>query len=371
MSTSELVFIITATLSWVTFFWVLYRARSVNRRTLKTWGFIAFFGASVTVQIEPIYLGLTQVTGINNLAWLLSYCFGAIATYLTINALHYNLNIEAKPTTMRWLLYVTLASLLLTFPFIAQLPTKTNHAMPATVAEMVFMIALYAFGLCACFSIARTFFGLQKRDTALASRLRWFVIVLAGSFGGLCFAGLIIYNTIVFTFPELGSDPWVQFILKTSQIAFVSSSVWVFFFLPSRVFSLLVLPCDIVDKLLTLRELTYVQDKVTAICPPVSNISLDHGWRGNLANLDFQLYRAVIVILDGKKALSDYFSGNEPIVVADRQLGMSRTSTQIIGDRDMAWQLYQLLNAIPESADFRALVNTYRLTGRQLRRGQL
>ena len=370
MATSDLVFIITGLLSWVTFFWVLYRARSINRRTLKTWGFIAFFGASVTVQIEPIYLGLSQLTGINNLAWLFSYCFGAIATYFTINALHYNLDIKAKPTTMRWLLFATLTILIVTFPYIAQLPTKTDHAMPTTVAEMVFMIALYAFGLCACLSIACTFFGLQQQDSVLASRLRWFVIVLAGSFGGLCFAGLIIYNTIIFTFPELGSVPLVQSILKLSQIAFVSSSVWIFFFLPFRIFSWLAYPWDILDKLLALRELTIVQDKVSAFCPPVTNISMDPGWRGKLANIDFQLYRAIIVILDGKKALGDYFSSDEPQAISNVQLGMSRTSAQMIGDREMAWRLHQLLNAIPESADFRALVKTYRLTGRQLRRGQ-
>ncbi|MCB9444051.1 MAG: hypothetical protein H6669_07425 [Ardenticatenaceae bacterium] len=369
MAVSQVIYKIAAVLSWGTFLWIIYRARETNETTLQTWGFVAFFGGAVTVQIEPIYTTTGRIFGVNNLAWLLSYCLGAAATYLTINALHGGLKIKEEPVIMRRILYGTLLVLLLIFPAIARLPNTPDHTNPTTVAEIVFMLVLYLYGASACLSIAHTFFKLQQQDSILYSRLRWMIIVAAGIFGSGFFIARIPYVIIVFLHPALALHPAVAAIQLLSRISFFSCLVWVFFFLPTPVFQRLARPVETADKLLALRELNVVQKRVAALCPPVAPVILNQSWRERLQNLDFHLFRAVIAILDGKKVLADHFANGNEAMVPSPIPGTASRSAQLTRHNEQARRLYQTLDTVPDNTGYRDLVSAYRQVGRLYRKG--
>ncbi len=369
MDVSQVIYKIGAVLSWGTFLWIIYRARTTSETTLQTWGFVAFFGGAVTVQIEPVYTAISRIFGVNNLAWLMSYCLGAVATYLTISALHGGLKIKEEPVIIRRILHVTLLALLLIFPAIARMPNKPDHTNPTTVAEILFMLALYVYGGCACLSISRTFFKLQRQDSVLHCRLRWLVIVATAFSGSMFFIGRVPYVIIVFLHPDLALHPAVAGIQQLSRAAFFSCLGWVFFFLPTPVFQKLARPIEAADKLLALRELTAVQERVAALCPPVAPVILNQSWRERLQNLDFHLFRAVITILDGKKVLADHFANEAGAVALSQIPGIARRSTQLTWNDDQARRLHQTLSAVPDNASYRDLVAAYRRVGRLYRKG--
>lgn len=369
MDVTQVIYKIAAVLSWGTFLWVIYRARETNETTLQTWGFVAFFGGAVTAQIEPIYMAIGHIFGVNNLAWLMSYCLGATSTYLIINALHSGLKIKEEPIIIRRILYGTLLVLLLVFPAIAHLPNTSDHTTPTTTAEIVFMLALYLYGGYTCLSISHTFFKLQQQDSVLYCRLRWLIIVAAGFFGSVFFTTRILYITIVFLQPALAFHPVVAGIQLLSRIALFSCLEWVFFFLPTPVFQRLARPVETADKLLALQELNAVQKRVTALCSPVAPVILNQSWQEKLQNLDFHLFRAVIVILDGKKVLADYFADEAETVALSNISGTACRSTQLTWDNMRARRLYQILSTVPDNTGYHDLVAAYRQVGRLYRKG--
>jgi hypothetical protein len=368
MDTSQTIYTTAAILSWTTLLWILYRTRTMNETILQTWGFVAAFGGATTVQIEPVYVTISRAFAINNLAWLLSYCLGATAVYLTITALHRGLKIRQNLLIMRRILYGTLLALLLIFPSIARLPNIINHTNPTTGAEIMFMLVLYLYGGLACLAIAHTFFKLQENDAVLHSRLRWLVIVITSVCASLFFFGRIPYIMIVFIQPALISHPVVAAIQYLNDITFFTCLGWVLFFLPTQVFLALAIPIETADKLLALRDLNAVQKRVAALCAPVAPVILNRSWREWLRNLDFHLYRAIITVLDGKKVLADYFADITGEADASEEYSLALASRQPTWNNTQAWHLYQALRTVPDDTSYEQMVTAYRQIGRLYRK---
>jgi hypothetical protein len=350
LSTNAIIMIISATLAWIATFWSISQApQKTNKTAANIWGFTASFAIAATMQIDFVFVAVTRFFGITNLAWLVSYMAGAFSLYMMVHVMHERMKLQSRAFSARYALIGTWLLLLIIFPAVAKGTDVVGRQYPVTLPEFAFMQVLYAYTTFMCFYVFNAFYRLQHEDVAMPVRLRWILIASSTFLGGVFFGSRsVIYNPIAFVFPSLAENSAILIAFNSVlRVVFVLSVVsWSLFFLPKGIMQKIARFIIFIDKLLMLRDLNELQDRIVSVYPSTTiatTTEVSHSWWLRVQNLDFYLYRSIIAILDSKKKL---------------QANMD----------EQAQKLFEALNSVHDEAEFQALLTAYRTIGKQYRK---
>lgn len=336
----QLVYYVSFMASLAVFVWLIRKTRL--RATSKAIAFAALFALTVFVRFENVYNTVTDITNVNNLAWFISYTSAVIAMYLVISGGYTSINVES-PQFLPKIFAITIATLSAAFFFIAQQPHKIDHSIPETSAELIFMLTAYTYGFLTVSIYLVNIYWVQKKESLLDLRLRWSIVIFSSLAGIFFFVNRAIYLGIGTIEPTV--YPRMHTFKAYGDFAFSLSAVWVLFFLPRRLFLYLARFLKFCHKLLLLKSLLFVQGHVARFCKTIVP-AIEEPWHDKLRNLDLHMYRALMVLLEGKLALSDSLGGYEGYMTPYWQ-------------EEKAQLLYELLCKVDDEADLDHLFKQY------------
>jgi hypothetical protein len=325
-------------------FWALtiFRLGTVRRqgtqdnRVWTLWLFFLCFSLTLTLHLPGVYVAVDVIAGVNNLSWLLSYLCVVLAVYF----LSVSTSIAMKVKRPRWMtpyLMVTVGLLVLIFPFgIAITPENPDHNVPGSAPELLFEGLLYVYGAIMFATPAWIFRQTHRNERALPIRLRIYVTQATAILGTvLLMLRLIIVALIGFS---LTSSLLISQLIALSDFILAGAGLLCFLSIaPSKLYSTLAHPLLFCKKMVALPSLARLQTRLSRLCPQTPP---HQGQRWQIRDLDLHLYRTVIAILDGRKALAAH-----------------RTTKE-------ATRLYNRLQNIPDDLDFDGLATILAQIGR-------
>jgi hypothetical protein len=334
-----------AAIAWTV---TLIRFRTVvkskwNRRVLKAWSLTLWLSLFVTWQVDDIYSAVDHLTGVNNLAWLLSYLF-LVPTVYSLCAAYYS----NPPRWSRFYSVIVAVFFVVIFPLgPGRVPETLDHIAPANFGELAFLGLAY-FYTATMLSAIPTPSNLRalKKQTGY-HRVRTGFVLLALIVTTLNLVTKSFIYSFSFFFPSLPSA-FLHAVTDLSRLWAAGIAVfWPLGLAPNGFYRQVLRPVEFLRKIWTCRELGALQAWLNRMFPPVFP---DRAiWVDLLRNPDLHIYRRVISILDRKKMLGTYLEQNR--ATPDNSLVP-------------AAHLYQGLQDIPETAGFDEVVNICRQISR-------
>ena len=340
------------------------RQRHTESITIYFWLFAVCVAIGMTFMVENAYLAFDQLVGVTNLAWLVGYAAFSLAIYLITSGCLLVLK-QPRPRLMVYSLWATLAILVILFLFgIVSQPEKPDHTIPETFVELVFMQTVYLYVAVLCAIPIATFARLYRRERVLPAKLRWLVAlgttILAATTGLL----KVVLTALAY---RDNATPALSILYPMISVTIITASVlWPMSFLPNSVYLAMARPLEYLDKVMALRELKLLQERLNRLCPPV--IGDSPGLWHSRDNLDFHLYRTLISILDAKKTLSGYAqtTGGLAVLPAASGFVQQKSVTWSQTDLEQARSLHEMLQTVNDHSDYPELVQAYRHIGRNL-----
>jgi hypothetical protein len=314
---------------------------------LNIWLMMFFF--TVTLTFLGDFGGLFDAHTINNLSKLIAYPSILITIYL---AAQESLKTIDKPSHQRIirqlgsLLVATNIALLVIYAlFLWKVPEFTY--VPRSVPEALFRFIAFIFGGALCIVVARTYLAYFPLEEFATMRLRALMVILCAISTGFFFL-VRIAQVAGYFLPLLASAA----LNNLSIILLVLSSLLYFTaFLSDKIYVQFMVISRNIRSWSAFQDLEYLTDYLLRLCPIVTiSQSSPSFWR-YLLNPEYYLYRAVIIILDGKTMLADFLS----------ETGSPGEPDLWEGDAlQEAVRLNTVLQSINPSDDFWDIVGEYR-----------
>jgi hypothetical protein len=323
------------------------RRRRQDRQVLAVWLFFLFSSIALTLHIGSIGLSLDELIGVTNLSWLLNYLAATLSFYF-LSASFYTESGVGQNRRMLPVTAVIAGSLVLVYIVgIIHLPENTEHTSH-TAWELLFKELIYVYGGGVSAIVLRlTRQMIDSRDT-ISVHLRLYTAQVAAFLSILFYVIKFVTTVIGFLAP---SSSMVGLFLGLAQLLQIGSIlVWPFFFASNETFLKLARPLLAARKLVAIRDLKKLDSQLSRLFPSDTPDLARRRQVENLGNLDIQLYRLVISILDKKKSLVDQIRGRTPPDSVQWSDQEAREATE----------LHRALETVPNDQDFDNLVTTLR-----------
>ncbi len=349
--------------------------RTRDQRVFGLWLFSLCFALSLTHLIRPFHVCFDAFFGLNNLSWLMAYVYLALGIYFLSFAGWLLHQCESR----HWPLLVlicTLGLLLALFVTgICRSPEWPDHNAPRNDFDLLFMVVFYLYAIIVGAVPVSGLYKTYRREQSISTRLRFFVGFLAGVMAISFFVAKSAYILYAYFYPASGI---LQYLLALSMFFMGTSGLLaVAAFLPGGLYRDIPEALFLWRRLMALRDLKVVEDRLNCLCPPV--VVDDSTWWERVRNINFFTYRSVIAILDGQRTLSAVLLsvGPSPWSGQDRR-PQGQTPVRAPGGewdegvlREAIYVRDSLQGAM-EERDFEGLVAFYRDAGRRLQaRGRL
>jgi hypothetical protein len=323
-----------------------------NKLVLKPWLFSLFLSLFITFQVDSIYTYTNSITGINNLAWLLSYIFMAPTAYFICASFY------KPPRWMQFHLLITLAAIIIIFPFGPGIAKETvDHITPSNIGELLFVVTMYTYATItlAVVPIPANIKALQK-ETELPTRIRASMTLLALNSIIISYIIKLIVFTSSFFFPLTNKD-FISYATDTSRFFVgITAFSWPVIFISNKIYWYTTEPKDLVKQIQTIRQLQFLRSRLEYLCPDDESTP-PRPQQNRIGKLDSCIYRKAISVMD-----------KEAILVAWlRQGGKSHWDDHKMEE---AILIARILQEIPNSSDFESLVEGYCNASKQLKRMQ-
>lgn len=327
------------------------RNHGQNERLLKAWLFALSFALFGTFEIDPVYLAVDGLLGLNNFSWLLSSIFLALTIHFLCT-----MSCRKRP---RWALPAlagTIAGLVLVFPFGPNRTPDRVHHPPLTPPELLFTGLLYSYGASMLTSIpSRAFVQAYRHERSLLHRLKALIALCA------VVAGIVFFVAQSAALSSTSVAPFIQpFAPLLTKVALLSAGTSVFLwplnYAPDRFYALLGRPIEFLDEVLVLRKLGKLRARLDRLCPscdpgPASRAT----WWRRLNDPELYIFQEAITIADYRRRLAIPLEG-EPPNVDERDL-------------EEAARLHRQLQDVT-SSDVEGLVAAYRELSERPSRGE-
>ncbi len=278
--------------------------------------------------------------------------------FLTVTTLT-AIGTPATKSIIRWIrtvlfLLITALSVIYIFHISKLPPYIDTEPQPESLPIIIFKFLSYPFGIMLCGLTIITYLVYLPSEKFSLLRLRAIMIILANCIGGMFITSRMVIFAGYF-WPFLLSD-WF---LALSNILFIGS-VGLFFgaFLSDRIYVWFVFIPRRIESWQTFHDLKYLLDRLIVLCPVIGLPPENPSFLRFLLKPEYYLYRAVIIILDSKALLADFFSDSvEP------------ETPQIVWEARLlpeAIRIHQALQTANPSNDFADIVETYRRVSRNL-----
>lgn len=352
----------------LTKFHAMWRRRHEGEHGLiasRVWLTGVLLGTSLLLLVDEVQVAVGTVVGMNNFAWYLSYLAGSLAfqqvAYLSLRQYR---PIERKIRILISipLVLVLIAFSVLYFGWILWTPEWPARS-PRTLADALFMILFFGYiGIIGAIPILTQGIA-YRRNRKLIVRLRVGLRIVTALLSITCFWLKVAYTIIAYQTPDsLLAEQINQFALLSMGVSaiFFSSQM-----ASHKTFVKMVNILQLGGKLVTLRDLRFLQSRLLRLCPPV--VWAESTWWEHLRNPDRHLYQITISILDSHKMLNGYLKRLEER--HETRLAINTDSETIYWNREeiaQARQLCQLLQSPPEGG-LDELIAFYRQVAKHLR----
>jgi hypothetical protein len=340
----------------------------------STWLFALFLGIGLTFRLVPLRVAFDNWIGMPNLGWLLSFIAESVAVYVAACGCR---AIPRLPIP-RWL-HIYMASTLLIFVviFVTNLATgyeRSEYTTAGTPFELVFMSTKYICLAIMTFFIGTAFVRLYRGEQNKLTRLR--LALLAGSalMGVVYGSARTTFVLLAYFYPACPVLGILRVLEKGSQV--VLALMWPLATMLSSKVHLFMRPFERFQKSMMLRDLRTIQSEL-------SDLDLLAMWdgrsRSHRGSLDFQIYRALISILDGKRLLLAQLKAVEDGEDESRS-DANPERTRVLPSRGENWDgaaaekarlLQQLFGGVGNDLEYFDLLAAYRNVGRALRSAKM
>ena len=335
----------------------------------RVWLAGVLLGTSLLLLVDEVQIAVGEAVGLNNFAWYLSYLAGTLAfqqvAYLSIRQ-YRPMDRNTRILLSAPLLLVLIAFSVLYFGWILWTPEWPARS-PRTGADALFMLLFFGYiGIIGAIPIVTQSIT-YLRNRVLIVRLRTGLRIFTALLAITCFWLKVAYTIIAYQTP---GSPLAE---QINQFALLSMGASAIFFSSQmashKTFVKMVDSLQYGNKLVTLRDLHFLQSRLLSLCPPI--VWADSAWWEQLRNPDRYLYRATISILDSHKMLNGYLKQME-----EKHETMLTIRT---GDETIIWnqaeiaearQLCQFLQSPPEDG-IEELLAFYRQVAKHLRQREI
>jgi hypothetical protein len=271
--------------------------RESNRRL---WLMVLFLALMLTFEADPVYALIDRVTGVNNLSWLFAYWAGIVSQYFVWR-------ICAKRPSRPMVVYLVITGVLLAviFPFgPGSTPEILYHVVPYNGFEALYVGVFYAFAITALGpapikTLLKTYrssqFPLAKARALVTLSMLYTAVMFASTKATVFIGGLLA---------PLRQSSLAANITTGIEIVGIGTIIsGALLFSSNRVYVILNKPFEFAQKALMLRKLSRLRSSLKPITPGAMSLQYPAWWI-QLRNLDFYIYRTVIDILDGRRAIA-------------------------------------------------------------------
>ncbi|MCB0032770.1 MAG: hypothetical protein KDE51_02025 [Anaerolineales bacterium] len=315
----------------------------------KSHKFIMPIILSVLLAIDPIYYAVSNLSGISNFAWLLSYLLLIVSVYYMAKTC-WEIFEASMPNYIFW--FSCLSAISLTFIFIFGIATTPNwpdHDIPRSSKDMMFMVWLYMHVSLIIILLIRQVY--LARRTAVqevnlpARHIIDFYLVAATI---IC-SGFVLKAFVTISSYEMWFQPRSQLLLvELSRLLMTFGGIiWmVGFFSPNYVMVDLSQVTSYLTKWRQLHTLRKLERELHKFVPPATSnpvLLVRKSWVDEVKDPDFYLHHVLVSILDASKNLS------------------AKKQTCEQEDR-----LITLLSQLPQDGDFKELIFECQLIVRHL-----
>lgn len=311
--------------------------------------FIALIALSVIFALDVVYYFVSDLFGIPNLAWLLSYLCLVIAVHYIAKTC-WELFEMSLPRSITW--FSCLSALFLTAVFtiaIAPTPDWPDHDIPRTAGDAIFMTWLYLH--VGIFIIILMYRAYLSRLTAVRENnlpARHLIDSYLISAAVVCLGFLLkAFVTVTAYLSFLPTDQQLILVELSRLLMVFGGITWLAgFFSPHSVLIDLSQITTRVTKWQQLYALRKLENELHQFVPPaMSNpaVLLRQSWFDEVKDPDFYLHHVLVSILDAYKQLSV----------------KKRKSVQ-------ENRLVELLSTMPQDGDYKDLIHICQTIARRL-----
>lgn len=321
-----------------------------GRRVKAAWHFALFLSIYGTFQIDIVSVFFDGLVNIHNLSLLLSHISLEIAVYF--------LCITCYPESSgpRWLLPVLIGAVVtstLIFvcgpvnapenPLLAQAPEKASHLAFKVWSDV------YGLVLVGIIPFPHLLRALQspEANASASVQARNLIFLLALLAGWLSMALRAVVSTITFCIPTCYISPAT--VEAISMVTLFLAMSWPLVLLSNK---LLLMPQQIgeyIEAVRTSVDLARLTKRLNCHFKPIYP---EHpSWWDHLTQPSFHIYRSLITILDGKRKLA----------------ALNRPASDLGDARSLELNLlHRSLLSVPDSPDYKYLVERYRSVAKEL-----
>lgn len=352
-------------LSWILTF-VKLKARvkggvQKSRSTaLDVWKVLLFFSITLTFLVVEFASFFNKYT-LPNLSLLIYNAAFLISEYFGTTTLISGINIPPNHQIIRWVrLLLVVALILLTMIytlFISKMPAVL-YFTPKSLPEVVFRLIVYFFSmLLAAITAITQLIYLPSKEFGVI-RLRAILIILCMfSVGVSLLIRVITFSSYIW--PFLMSP-----VLTPLFYIFLITTIPLFFFLFSsnQLYTQFILITRSLESWRTFQDLDRLVLHLDPICLPMSMPAEHPNFLKFVLNSEYYLYRAVIIILDGKIMLADFMAQ-----VSQASPEMTSAAVDEHDELlDEALRIHTALQAVDTPKDFNDIVDVYRRVSHDL-----
>ena len=326
---------------------------------LNVWVMLLFFSITLTFLVEEIATFFNTHT-LPNLSLLISHSSVlAIGYFSTVTSLSV-IRVPASKQTIRWirlsLSMGIIALLIIYILFVSKMPPSL-FSTPQNLPEVIFKFITCGYGIMLSIIMATTYLTYLPSKKFALMRLRAIMIILcAFSTGTYLLVRIIIFAD--YFWPFLKSP-----VLVTLSYVFLICSTLLFFaaLLSDKIYVRFVVLSRSIESWRAFQDLKYLVERLLVLCPVVALPTNNPPFWKFLSNPEYYLYRAVVIILDGRTMLADFL----PESTTPGEPGFWEEDTL-----SEAVRVNQALQAVHPSGEFHEIVDAYRRVSQELFKNQ-
>ncbi len=352
-------------LSWVftllklrTFRWRDFRKD--NGVALYVWFTTVFFSIGFTFLIKD-FGDFFDVHTFNNFSKLITYSSFLTTTFLGTVAF---IKAAGKPFHTQMIRWLWLAFLLVAITlvaiyaiFISKIP-EIDYYVAQSLPEAIFKFVMFSFSLLLCVVLSRVYLVYLPSEESPLMRARMIVLIMTALSSGAYFFVMTVLDVGGYFSPLMAS----QWLVDLSTLFFILSALLIFASLISnKIYVQIIVVLRSIHSWNAFQDLRYLMEGVLVLCPAVALPPNNPSFWRFLLNPEYYLYRAIVIVLDGKTMLADFLSS-------------SLTSSELPSwDDDMlreAVRFNQALQATNPTGEFPDIVDAYRRVSQDLFKNQ-
>ena len=341
-----------AFIAWFLILIFLPKLKHTNKTTSAFWAFLILFSLTATFQVRAVSEPLEQWLGIHGaISWVMTYAisfpalyFACLGSALVVDPTH--------PPLPKWLFpyaMISAAVVALYIPIFAQLTSLAEAVVVYDWRISLFRLIAFSYVLIAFSILLRLQYQCHQRAVTRHNRFRYQLLTVCVFLAIFSYAIRAPYILITTFWPSFYHTTAAAMMLRVGNAFGILRISWLFFFIPTRVYELVMKPTIYVEKRLAVHELTFLQREITTLLPLTVRLHIPPGQVKK--QVDQTLCHLTFSLMDAQR----YF--------LEKKMPKGLTAV----DQCRYTLLHNILTSIPTDDDIDTLVGDYKVASQRYR----